>query len=183
MYEGERARTGDNDVLGKLMISGIPPAPRGVPQIEVTLDVDANGVLNLSASNRTTGEPSRLTVTIDKDQLSKQEFERMVAEAEMYKTEDEATRARTAAKNSLEAYIYNLQYSINDEKLASGLEPADKRELEDATQETISWLDDSQDASKEEYEEKQEELEGIANHVTEGCGSTLAVPSVPSPAR
>lgn len=180
VYEGERARTKDNNLLGKFELAGIPPAPRGVPQIEVTFDIDANGILNVSAADKTTGKSNRITITNDKGRLSKEEIERMVNEAEKYKgqwsvswivirmlimspvAEDEAAAARIQAKNGLESYAYNLRNSITDEKLADKFEAADKTKLEAAVNETISWLDSSQEASKEEYDEKQKELEGIA---------------------
>jgi len=165
VYEGERARTKDNNLLGKFELSGIPPAPRGVPQIEVTFDIDANGILNVSASDKTTGKSNRITITNDKGRLSKEEIERMVSEAEKYKSEDEAATARIAAKNGLESYAYNLRNSINDEKLAGKFDAADKKKLEDSVNEAIQWLDASQEASKEEYEERQKELEGIANPI------------------
>ncbi|KXN85446.1 Heat shock protein HSS1 [Leucoagaricus sp. SymC.cos] len=165
VYEGERARTKDNNLLGKFELSGIPPAPRGVPQIEVTFDIDANGILNVSASDKTTGKSNRITITNDKGRLSKEEIERMVNDAEKYKAEDEAAAARIASKNGLESYAYNLRNSITDEKLAGKFEPADKSKLEAAVNETISWLDNSQEASKEEYDEKQKELEAIANPI------------------
>jgi len=182
VYEGERARTKDNNLLGKFELSGIPPAPRGVPQIEVTFDIDANGILNVSASDKTTGKSNRITITNDKGRLSKEEIERMVDEAEKYKAEDEAATARIAAKNGLESYSYNLRNSINDEKLAGKFDPADKKKLEDAVNEAISWLDNSQEASKEEYEERQKELEGIANPIMQKLyasagGSPGAFPS------
>ncbi|KAG2147098.1 heat shock cognate 70 [Suillus cothurnatus] len=148
VYEGERARTKDNNLLGKFELSGIPPAPRGVPQIEVTFDIDANGILNVSASDKTY-----------------RQIERMVNEAEKYKAEDEAAAARIQSKNSLESYAYNLRNSITDEKLADKFDPADKSKLESSVNETISWLDASQEASKEEYEGKQKELESIANPI------------------
>ena len=180
VYEGERARTKDNNLLGKFELAGIPPAPRGVPQIEVTFDIDANGILNVSAADKTTGKSNRITITNDKGRLSKEEIERMVNEAEKYKgqwsvswivirmlimspvAEDEAAAARIQAKNGLESYAYNLRNSITDEKLADKFEAADKTKLETAVNETISWLDSSQEASKEEYDEKQKELEGVA---------------------
>jgi heat shock protein 1/8 len=184
VYEGERARTRDNNLLGKFELSGIPPAPRGVPQVEVTFDIDANGILNVSASDKTTGKSSRITITNDKGRLSKEEIERMVEEAEKYKGmsslclipapsltidcclgEDEAAAARIASKNGLESYSYNLRNSIKDEKLADKFDPADKAKLESAVNETIAWLDASQEASKEEYESKQKELEAIAKYV------------------
>ncbi|KAG1863783.1 heat shock cognate 70 [Suillus subluteus] len=165
VYEGERARTKDNNLLGKFELSGIPPAPRGVPQIEVTFDIDANGILNVSASDKTTGKSNRITITNDKGRLSAEEIERMVNEAEKYKAEDEAAAARIQAKNGLESYAYNLRNSITDEKLADKFDPADKSKLESSVNETISWLDASQEASKEEYEGKQKELEAIANPI------------------
>ena len=165
VYEGERARTKDNNLLGKFELSGIPPAPRGVPQIEVTFDIDANGILNVSASDKTTGKSNRITITNDKGRLSKEEIERMVQEAEKYKAEDEAAASRITAKNGLESYSYNLRNTLSDDKLASKFDPADKSKLESAVNETISWLDSSQEASKEEYESKQKELEAVAKYV------------------
>ncbi|KAJ7709977.1 heat shock protein 70 family [Mycena rosella] len=165
VYEGERARTKDNNLLGKFELSGIPPAPRGVPQVEVTFDIDANGILNVSASDKTTGKSNRITITNDKGRLSKEDIERMVDEAERYKAEDEAAAARITSKNALESYAYNLRNSINDEKLADKFEPADKTKLETAVNDTIKWLDASQEGSKEEYEEKQKELEAVANPI------------------
>jgi len=165
VYEGERTRTKDNNLLGKFELSGIPPAPRGVPQIEVTFDIDANGILNVSASDKTTGKSNRITITNDKGRLSKEEIERMVNDAEKYKAEDEAAAARVTAKNGLESYAYNLRNTLNDEKLASKFEAADKAKLEAAVNESISWLDNSQEASKDEYESKQKELEAIANPI------------------
>ena len=165
VFEGERARTKDNNLLGKFELSGIPPAPRGVPQIEVTFDIDANGILNVSASDKTTGKSNRITITNDKGRLSKEEIERMVNEAEKYKKEDEEAASRISAKNGLESYAYNLRNSLNDEQLKDKFDAADKSKLETAVNETISWLDNSQEASKEEYEERQKELEGVANPI------------------
>jgi L1 cell adhesion molecule like protein len=185
VYEGERARTKDNNLLGKFELAGIPPAPRGVPQIEVTFDIDANGILNVSAQDKTTGKSSRITITNDKGRLSKEEIERMVTEAEKYKgicspdtflsttsltvflflAEDEAAAARISSKNGLESYAYNLRNSLNDDKLKDKFTPDDKSKLESAVNEAIQWLDASQEASKEEYEDKQKELEGVARYV------------------
>ncbi|GAA5940745.1 hypothetical protein JCM3775_004885 [Rhodotorula graminis] len=164
VFEGERARTKDNNLLGKFELSGIPPAPRGVPQIEVTFDIDANGILNVSASDKTTGKSNKITITNDKGRLSKEEIERMVNEAEKYKAEDEAAASRITAKNGLETYAYSLRNSIEGD-LKDKLEADDKESLDKAITETISWLDASSEASKEEYEEKQKELEGVANPI------------------
>ncbi|KAG9003231.1 70-kilodalton heat shock protein [Tulasnella sp. JGI-2019a] len=165
VFEGERARTKDNNLLGKFDLSGIPPAPRGVPQIEVTFDIDANGILNVSAADKTTGKSSRITITNDKGRLSKEEIERMVNEAEKYKAEDEAAASRIQAKNGLESYAYNLRNTLNDANLKDKFDADDKTKLETAVNDSISWLDASHEASKEEYEEKQKELEGIANPI------------------
>ncbi|KNZ48120.1 heat shock protein HSS1 [Puccinia sorghi] len=164
VYEGERARTKDNNLLGKFELSGIPPAPRGVPQIEVTFDVDANGILNVSAADKTTGKSNKITITNDKGRLSKEDIDRMVNEAEKYKAEDEAVAARIASKNGLETYCYNLRNSVENE-LKEKLEADDKSKLEKEITETISWLDASQEASKEEYDERQKALEAVANPI------------------
>jgi len=116
VFEGERSRTKDNNILGKFELTGIPPAPRGVPQIEVTFDIDANGILNVSACDKSTGKSSKITITNDKGRLSKEDIERMVEEAEKYKHEDEKTRQKIEAKNSLENYAYNIRNTIKDEK-------------------------------------------------------------------
>ncbi|KIK16372.1 hypothetical protein PISMIDRAFT_686365 [Pisolithus microcarpus 441] len=165
VYEGERARTKDNNLLGKFELTGIPPAARGVPQIEVTFDIDANGILNVSASDKTTGKSNRIKITNDKGRLSKEEIERMVSEAEKYKAEHEAATAHIQSRNALESYAYNLRNTINDEKLAGKFDPADKSKLETAINDTISWLDSSQEASKEEYDDEQKELEAVANPI------------------
>jgi molecular chaperone DnaK (HSP70) len=117
VYEGERAMTKDNNLLGKFELSGIPPAPRGVPQIEVTFDIDANGILNVSAQDKSTGKQNKITITNDKGRLSKEEIERMVQEAEKFKNEDEVQRERISAKNGLESYCFNMKQTVEDEKV------------------------------------------------------------------
>ncbi|KEI41539.1 uncharacterized protein L969DRAFT_85334 [Mixia osmundae IAM 14324] len=182
VFEGERARTKDNNLLGKFELSGIPPAPRGVPQIEVTFDIDANGILNVSAADKTTGKSNKITITNDKGRLSKEEIDRMVSEAEKYKAEDEAATERVSAKNGLESYTYNLRNSIESDELKSKLEESDKTTLEEMIKETIEWLDASQEASTDEYKEKQKELEGKANPIMmklygAGAGGAGGMPS------
>ncbi|CAK5272447.1 unnamed protein product [Mycena citricolor] len=181
VFEGERAQTKDNNLLGKFELSGIPPAPRGVPQVEVTFDIDANGIVNVSASDKTTGKSSRITITNDKGRLSQEEINRMVNEAEKYKAEDEAVASRVAAKNGLESYAYNLRNSINDENLANKFQPGEKAKLEAAVNEAISWLDASQEGSKEEYEEKQKELEAVANPIMQKLYGGAGVPGGAAP--
>merc|ERR1712224_799376 len=118
VFEGERFHTKDNNILGKFNLDGIQPMPRGQPQIDVTFDIDANGILNVSAVEKSTGKEQKITITNDKGRLSQDEIERMVEEAERYKAEDEANRVRIEAKNSLENYSYSMKNTMADEKLA-----------------------------------------------------------------
>jgi len=165
VFEGERALTKDNNLLGKFHLDGIPPSPRGVPQIDVTFDIDANGILNVSAVEKATGKSSRITITNEKGRLSEVEIRRMVDEAERFKAEDEANRAKIDAKNGLENYCFTLRNSIHEEKLQGKLEQGDKARLETAIQETLAWLDRNQLGEKEEFEAKQKELEEVANPI------------------
>merc|ERR1712129_656922 len=144
VFEGERAMTRDNNILGKFNLDGIPPMPRGQPQIDVTFDIDANGILNVSAIEKSTGKENKITITNDKGRLSQDEIERMVNEAEKYKAEDDANKNRVEAKNGLENYCYSLKGTINDEKVADKIPADDKKALEDKMAETIQWLDANQ---------------------------------------
>ncbi|CED82433.1 heat shock protein hss1 [Phaffia rhodozyma] len=186
VFEGERARTKDNNLLGKFELSGIPPAPRGVPQIEVTFDIDANSILNVSAADKTTGKSNKITITNDKGRLSKEDIERMVSEAEKYKDEDDAAAERITTRNALESYTYNLRNTLQDDKLADKWDGEDKTTLQTAVDEAISWLDASAEASKEEYEERQKELEAVANpimtRVYGAGGAPGGAPGAPPPA-
>ena len=123
--------TKDNNLLGKFELSGIPPAPRGVPQIEVTFDIDANGILNVSAVEKSTNKENKITITNDKGRLSKDEIEKMVKDAERYKNEDEAQKDRIAAKNGLESYAYNMKSTVEDDKLKDKISDADKSTILD----------------------------------------------------
>jgi heat shock protein 1/8 len=146
VFEGERAKTKDCNLLGKFELSGIPPAPRGVPQIEVSFDVDANGILNVNAADKTTGKSQRIVITNDKGRLSKEEIERMLAEAEKYKAEDEEAASRVQAKNGVESYAYSLKSTLaeNGDKFGE-----DKATLEAKVEETIKALDTMESASKD----------------------------------
>jgi len=128
----------------------------------VTFDIDANGILNVSAEDKTTGKKNKITITNDKGRLSKEDIERMVKEAEKYKGEDEKNKERIEAKNGLENYAYSLRNTIKDDKISSKLSDSDKEALNKAIDESIAWLDSNQTAEKDEYEHKQKELEGVA---------------------
>jgi heat shock 70kDa protein 1/2/6/8 len=165
VFEGERSRTKDNNLLGKFELTGIPPAPRGVPQIEVTFDIDANGILNVSASDKSTGKSNKITITNDKGRLSKEDIERMVEEAEKYKNEDEKTRQRIEAKNSLENYAYNIRTTVRDEKTKNKISENDRNIIENKVKEVIEFIETSEKSEKEEFEEKEKELKSIADPI------------------
>lgn len=165
VFEGERPLTRDNNILGKFELSGIPPAPRGTPQIEVTFDVDANGILNVSAADKSTGKSQKITITNDKGRLSKDDIERMVAEAEKYKDEDEKEAKRIQSKNGLESYAYSLKSSIAEDSFKEKVGADEVSKLEASINETIEWLDNTQSGTTQEYEEKQKELEAVANPI------------------
>merc|ERR1712167_84854 len=165
VFEGERALTKDNNLLGKFHLDGIPPAPRGVPQIEVTFDIDANGILNVSAQDKSTGKSNQITITNEKGRLSQAEIDRMVQEAEKFKAEDDANKAKIEAKNGLENYCFSMRNTLQEEKLKDKFEGDDKDNIEKAIQEALDWLDKNQLAEKDEFEAKQKELEGVVNPI------------------
>jgi L1 cell adhesion molecule like protein len=165
VYEGERAMTKDNNLLGKFELTGIPPAPRGVPQIEVTFDIDANGILNVSAVEKSTGKENKITITNDKGRLSKDDIERMIQEAEKYKGEDEKQKQRISAKNALESYAFNMKSTVEDEKLKDKISETDRKVILDKCNDVIKWLDSNQLAENEEFEHKQKELEQVCNPI------------------
>ena len=165
VFEGERSRTKDNNLLGKFELQGIPPSPRGVPQINVCFDIDANGILNVSAEDKSTGQKNKITITNDKGRLSKEEIERMVQEAEKYKAEDEEHKKKIEAKNGLENYAYNMKNTMNDENVGGKIDPDDKAKIMAAVEEAITWLDGNQTAEVDEFEDKQKELEGVCNPI------------------
>lgn len=165
VFEGERAMTKDNNLLGKFELSGIPPAPRGVPQIEVTFDIDANGILNVTALEKSTNKENKITITNDKGRLSKEDIERMVNEAEKYRNEDDKQKETIAAKNGLESYCFNMKATMEDDKLKDKISDSDKTLILDKCNDTIKWLDANQLADKEEYEHRQKELESVCNPI------------------
>jgi len=165
VYEGERAMTKDNHNLGKFDLTGIPPAPRGVPQIEVTFDIDANGILNVSAADKSTGKQNKITITNDKGRLSKEEIERMVNDAENFKAEDDKQKDRISAKNGLESYCFNMKTTLEDDKVKDKISEDDMKTIMDKCDEAIKWLDANQLAEVEEFNDKQKEVEGVCNPI------------------
>jgi len=159
VFEGERAMTKDNHLLGKFDLTGIPPAPRGTPQIEVTFDVDANGILNVSAVEKGTGKQEKITITNDKGRLSKEEIDRMVNDAEKYKNEDEEQKDRISAKNGLESYIFNMKSSLEQDQVKKTLGDSEVTDAKAKLDEALAWLDKNQLGEKDEYLDKQKELE------------------------
>jgi|UniRef100_A0A7S1IYK4 L1 cell adhesion molecule like protein len=165
VFEGERSMTKDNHSLGTFDLHGIPPAPRGVPQIDVTFDIDANGLLNVSAEDKTTGKKNQITITNDKSRLSKEDIERMVNDAKKYEEDDKLQRERIDAKNGLENYAYSIKNTMNDEKVADKVDAGDKQKVLDAVNEAVQWLESNQEATKDEYEHRQKELEGVCTPI------------------
>jgi len=165
VYEGERAMTKDNHMLGRFDLTGIPPAPRGVPQIEVTFDIDANGILNVSAVDKSSGKKENITITNDKGRLSADEIEKMLADAEKYKAEDDHQKERISAKNGLEAYCFNMKSTVEDDKFKDKISEADRKNIIDKCNDTISWLEQNQMAEIDEYKDKQKEVEGLCNPI------------------
>lgn len=165
VYEGERGMTKDNHQLGKFELTGIPPAPRGVPQIEVTFDVDANGIMNVSAVDKSTGKENKIVITNDKGRLSKEDIERMVKDAEKYKMDDDKQRDRIQAKNTLESYAYNMKSTVEDDKVKDKISDEDKTLITEKCKEVIDWLEKNESAEKEELEAKQKEVEKVCSPI------------------
>ncbi|KAI4346723.1 hypothetical protein L6164_007595 [Bauhinia variegata] len=161
VYEGERTRTVDNNLLGNFRLSIIPRAPKGVPQITICFDIDENGILSVSAEEKATGKKNKITITNDKGRLTKEEIERIIKEAEKFKAEDDAYKKKIEAKNELEHYVFNMRNAIEHKNFSSKLSLADKKIIEDTTEQTLQWLEDNQLASADEIKFTMEEFEGI----------------------
>lgn len=155
--------TKDNHQLGTFNLEGIPPAPRGTPQIEVTFDIDQNGILNVSAQDKSTGNVKSITITNDKGRLTKEEVEKLIREAEKHKDQDELIKKRVEAKNSLEQFVYSVKHTLNDEKLKDKISDSEKTPVLDLCNTTEAWLNSNPNANVEEYESKKKELETLYN--------------------
>merc|ERR1711897_31343 len=165
VYEGERSRTKDCNLLGKFELSGIPPAPRGVPQINIVYDIDANGILNVSAEDKNTKKANKITITNDRGRLSKEEIDAKIEEAKKYKAEDDKYKEQLEARQSLENYTHHLQNNIKDEKVVGSLGPTEKDTVDRSVQKTKEWLTQNSNAEKADYEAKYEELKGICDPI------------------
>merc|ERR1712070_1226497 len=177
VYEGERAMTKDNHMLGKFELTGIPPAPRGVPQIEVSFEIDANGILQVSAEDKGTGKAEKITITAEKGRLSQEEIDEMVRAAEEYAEEDKRVKERIDARNGLESYLYNIKNMLDDDEKGLGdkLGESDKKELEEA----IEWLEENTEAEKEDLDDKQKEVEKIVNPIMKELYQGAGMPGGP----
>jgi L1 cell adhesion molecule like protein len=163
VFEGERGFTKDNKLLGEFELSGIPPAPRGVPQIEVSFDIDANGILNVSALDKGTGKSQKITITNETGRMSKEQIDDMIKEAEKYKEEDDLQKQKVESKNTLENYLYNMKNTINDSN--TKMDEYDKNTITQIVEEKIKWLDNNMTASKEEYDDVLKEVQDIINPI------------------
>jgi len=166
VLEGERSMVKDNHHLGKFDLTGIPPAPRGVPQIEVTFEIDVNGILRVSAEDKGTGNVEKITIKNDDNRLSKEDIDRMVQDAEKFAAEDQKAKEKVDAKNELEGYAYSLKNQVSDkEKLGGKLSDEDKEAINAAVDETISWLEENADAEKEDCEAQKKKLEEVVHPI------------------
>jgi len=166
VYEGERPMTKDNHLLGKFDLTGIPPAPRGVPQIEVTFEIDANGILQVSAEDKGTGNKEKITITNDQNRLTPDDIERMIKDAEKFADDDKKIKERVEARNELESYAYSLKNQIADkDKLGAKLSDEDKTKIEEAVDESIKWLESNSDADSSEFKKQKKELEDIVQPI------------------
>lgn len=180
VFEGERALTKDNNLLGNFLLEGIPPAPRGVPQIEVTFDMDANGILTVKAEDKTTGNTNNITITNDKGRLSKEEIEKMVQDAERFAEEDQQVKERLASKQKLEQFVYSTKAILSSPETSDKLEESDRNTLSTTLEEAQGWLDGNQTAEKEEYESKMSELESACHPIITKLYSASGAPSADS---
>ena len=167
VFEGERTMTKDCHLLGKFELGGIPPAPRGVPQIEVSFEIDANGILNVGAEDKGTGKAKQITITNDKGRLRQEDIERMVQEAEEFQEEDKKVRDKIEARNALESYAYSMKHTLGDSArgVADKIGDDDKETIEKALEEVNEWLDDNQDAEKEDFDEKLKEVQDTCSPI------------------
>jgi heat shock protein 5 len=169
VFEGERAMTKDNHILGKFELTGLPPAPRGTPQIEVTFEIDANGILQVAAEDKASGKAEKITITAEKGRLSEDDIERMVQEAEEFAEEDKKMKERISARNGLESYLYQIKNLLDDE--GKDFSDEDRQTLEQVAEDGLEWMDDNQEADTEEYADKQRDLEQISQPILQSTAT------------
>ena len=166
VFEGERSMTKDNHLLGKFDLTGVPPAPRGVPQIEVTFEIDVNGILKVSAEDKGTGNKNNIVINNNQNRLSPEEIERMIKDAEKFADEDKKVKEKVEAKNELESYVYSLKNQINDkEKMGGKLSAEEKETIEAAVEEKIKWLEANANAEVDDFKEQKKSLEEKVNPI------------------
>jgi heat shock protein 5 len=166
VFEGERPMTKDNHLLGKFDLTGIPPAPRGVPQIEVTFEIDVNGILKVTAEDKGTGNKNNIVINNNQNRLSPEEIERMIKDAEKFADEDKKVKEKVEAKNELESYVYSLKNQLSDkEKLGGKLSDDEKEKIQTAVEEKIKWLESNQNAEVDEYKEQKKSLEEVVHPI------------------
>jgi len=165
IFEGERQFTKDNNILGKFTLDGIPPMPRGQPQVEVTLDIDVNGILNVSAVEKSTGKNSKVTITNEKGRLSQSEIDRLIKEAEKFKDEDEIAKQKIEAKNTLEHYCYSMRQTLTEEKLKDKFSEDERATVNKGCDDSLKWLNDNPAATKDEIDAKYKEIEAKFNPI------------------
>jgi len=175
IYEGERPMIKDNHLLGKFDLTGIPPAPRGVPQLEVTFEIDANSILQVSAEDKGTGNKEKITITNDQNRLTPEDIQKMIKESEEYAEEDKKSKDKVESRNELESYAYSLKNQINDkEKLGAKIAAGDKEKIEEIIDEKLKWLETNQDAEADEFKTQKKEIEELVNPIIsklyEGAG-------------
>lgn len=184
VYEGERQFTADCNQLGSFKLEGIPPMPRGVPQIEVSYDVDANGILNVSAVEKSTGKSNKITITNDTGRLSKEDIERMLEEAKKHEAEDKVRMERIDAKNKLESYLYSTRNAVQEEKVKETLGESTVKEVEEWIKEGIDWLDANPNAEKDEFDHKyktyEDKIRPVMMKLYQGAGAPGAPTSGPT---
>jgi heat shock protein 5 len=166
VFEGERPMTKDNHLLGKFDLTGIPPAPRGVPQIEVTFEVDVNGILKVSAEDKGTGNKNNIVINNNQNRLSPEEIDRMIKDAEKFADEDKKVKEKVEAKNELESYVYSLKNQLGDkEKLGGKLSEDEKEKITTAVEEKIKWLESNANAEVDDFKTQKKELEEVVNPI------------------
>merc|ERR1719399_2529277 len=161
VFEGERPMTKDNHKLGQFELSGIPPAPRGQPQIEVTFEIDTNGILNVAAHDKGTGKKEAITITNDKGRLTQEEIDRMIADAEKFAEEDRVVKERVDAKNAFDNYMASMKSATEEKAMSEKLDEEEKEQIQKALKDGQEWLSANPEADAEEIKEKQKEVEGV----------------------